>query len=872
MRIRAIAAAALGLLLGASSARADLPIYGDSLASGFQDWSWGGITRDFASAAERHSGTASIRCSFTAGWSGLQLGNAYGVDASATDVLRFWIHGGTEGGQKVAVYAGNGNASVNVSVTPAAGIWTQVDLPLADLGTPRKITYVYWFNNTAGIQAAFHVDDVALVASGLPTPTPVPTGNGPALEVDTARDRRPIDPAIYGMNFADEDLAAELALPVRRWGGNATTRYDWRTDTSNRGADWYFENVPLANDHPEFLPTGSTTDRFVEQDRRTGTRTILTVPLVGWTPRARAWACGFSVATYGPQASTDPWRPDCGNGVRGDGTKITGNDPLDTSVAIDPSFATDWIAHLVGRFGTAAAGGVAYYALDNEPMLWSETHRDVHPAPTSYDELRDRTVAWATAVKAADPSAKILGPVVWGWTAYFWSALDWSAGGAWWASPQDRLAHGDVPFLRWYLREMRTLEQTTGKRLLDYLDVHYYPQAGGVALSPAGNASNQALRLRTTRSLWDPAYVDESWIGQAVRLVPMMREWIDAEYPGTKLAITEYNWGALGHANGALAQADVLGIFGREGVDLATLWDPPSSGDPGAFAFRIYRNYDGAGSRFGETSVHASSTDPSLLSVFAAERGADGVLTVVVVNKGSAPLATTVALAGISATGTAGRWTWSAADTAAIRRDADLPISGSTIAATFPPWSITLFEVGDAARTPSCPATPRTGCAGAAPGKSMLGLRGGPIPGRRALDWKWSGAGAVAPSDLGDPLATDPFDLCVYSAGSLVLATRAPAGGTCGRKPCWKATASGFGYADPERSPLGIGKIVLKAGEAGRASMSVSAKSALLPDPGLPLATPLRVQMSRADGADCWEAGFSSARRSDAEQLKATSD
>lgn len=868
------AAALLAALLLAvpATARADVPIYGDGLLSGFQDWSWGGIARDLASSAPTHSGSAAIHAEFTGGWSGLQLGNAYGVDASAADVLRFWIHGGTGGNQKILVYAGDANASVSAPVTPVAGAWTQVDIPLADLGMPRRLKYVYWFNNTNAAQAAFDVDDVGLVATGLPTPTPVPTGDGPPLAVDAGRDRRPIDPAIYGMNFADEDLAAELALPVRRWGGNATTRYDWRTDTSNRAADWYFENVPLANDHPEQLPGGSTTDRFVEQDRRTGTRTILTVPLIGWTPRARAYACGFGVAKYGAQASTDTWRPDCGNGVRPDGSDVTGNDPLDTSVAIEPAFVADWIAHLVGRFGPAAAGGVGLYELDNEPMLWPDTHRDVHPAPTSYDEIRDRTIAYAAAVKAADPGARTLGPAVWGWTAFFWSALDWSPGGAWWSAPQDRLAHGNVPFLRWYLQQMRAHEDATGERLLDYLDVHYYPQASGVALSPAGNAANQSLRLRSTRSLWDPTYVDESWIAQAVRLVPRLREWIDADYPGTRLAITEYNWGALGHANGALAEADVLGIFGREGVDLATLWDPPSAGDPGAFAFRMYLSYDGAGGRFGETSVHADSADPSRLAAYAAVRAADGALTIVVVNKGDAPLATTVTLAGFAAATTAGRWTWSAANVAAIERGEDLAVNGSAIAATFPPSSITMLVVTDADRTAACPPAPRDGCAAAAPGKASLSVRGGPLASRRSLDWKWSGAEAVEPGAFGDPVAADPFDLCLYAGGALALAARAPAGGTCGRKPCWAPGPGGFGYADAARTPLGIGRIVLKAGAAGRSRVSVGAKSALLPDPGLPLGAPIVAQLSRGAGEACWTSTFSTTRRSDAAQLKAISD
>ena len=126
--------------------------------------------------------------------------------------------------------------------------------------------------------------------------------------------------------------------------------------------------------------------------------------------------------------------------------------------------------------------------------------------------------------------------------------------------------------------------------------------------------------------------MDESWIAQSgpaggvVRLIPRMRDWVNTNYPGTQLAITEYNWGALDHINGAVTQADVLGIFGREGLDLATLWGPPNSNQPGAFAFRMYRNYDGAHHTFGDTSVRAASADQDKVSIYAAKRSADDVL------------------------------------------------------------------------------------------------------------------------------------------------------------------------------------------------------------------------------------------------------
>lgn len=709
MRVRwLIGLCVLFLAGGARPGSADSVVYADSLAAGWQDWSWAPVSTNLAATAPVHGGTSAVAVTFTGAWGGFQVGHVPAADPGTATVLRFFVHGGSAGGQQILVRFGNNQtgALVEQQITPVGGQWTQVDVPLAGLGTPARVDYIFWHDQAGRSQPTFYLDDIGFVAVGVPTPTPVPPGAGPALSVDVRADRHPISPFIYGMNFADEGLATDLRLPVRRFGGNATSRYSWVYDTSNRASDWYFENIPEDNDNPAALPHGSTTDRFVEQDQRTGTQTIITVPLIGWVPGARGWACGFSVARYGAQQSTDPWRPDCGNGIRTNGVEITGNDPADTSVAITPTHVQEWLLHLTGKYGTAAAGGVRFYNLDNEPMLWPDTHRDVHPAPTSYDEMRDRTFAYGAAIKAIDPAAQTLGPVVWGWTAYFWSALDWAAGGSWWNNPQDRLAHGNVPFVEWYLQQMQAYEQQHGTRILDYLDLHYYPQASGVALSPAGSAATQALRLRSTRALWDPTYVDESWINEPVQLVPRMREWVASRYPGTKTAMTEYNWGALEHVNGALAQADVLGIFGREGLDLATLWDPPTASQPGAFAFRMYRNYDGAGGAFGDTSVRAASADQAQLAVYAAERSGDGALTVMVVNKSTQTLTTTLTLAGFTSGAAARRYRYGSADLSAIVREADVALSGATLSTSFTASSVTLVVVPAGAGTPAPTATP----------------------------------------------------------------------------------------------------------------------------------------------------------------------
>jgi hypothetical protein len=536
---------------------------------------------------------------------------------------------------------------------------------------------------------------LSIAICGIVVATDLPFTAGPDLSINVGAGRHAISPDIYGMNFAEEALANDLRLPVRRWGGNSASRYNWQTSMYNTGSDWYFENIPDG----DAVADGSVTDLFVDQDRRAGTRTILTIPLIGWTPRsdsprAHPYACGFRVSKYGQQQDRDwAWDDDCGNGVHTNGSRITGNDPTDTSTAITPLFVTGWIDHLTGKYGTAANGGVAYYNLDNEPMLWNSTHRDIHPAPTSYDEIRTATYNYAAAVKSADPSAKTLGPTLWGWCAYFYSALDNCGPGS------DYSSHNSTWFVPWYLQQMQSYEQQHGVRILDYLDLHNYPQASGVALNSAGDANRQSLRLRSTRSLWDPTYADESWIsdmgldGGVVKLIPRMKNWVNSYYPGTRLAITEYNWGGLESINGALAQADVLGIFGREGLDLATIWGPPDSDQPGAYAFRIYRNYDGAGHGFGDTSVQSASANQEQLALYAAQRSSDNALTAVVINKTAGSLTSSVSLAGFTPQSTAAVYRYSPANLNAIERPSDQPLTAGGFTATFPANSITLYVI-----------------------------------------------------------------------------------------------------------------------------------------------------------------------------------
>ena len=460
--------------------------------------------------------------------------------------------------------------------------------------------------------------------------------------VDLSSDRHPIHPEIFGVSGAPD--LDQVAYPLVRWGGNSTTRYNWQADVHNTASDWFFMNIPDGNG----TPSSSSVEAQIAATLGAGSQPLVTLSTIGWIPKPvqqKRW--GYSVLKYGAQAVTEcsyfgsnppAWcTADAGNGRCNPAQNQTGhcnaagyivdNDPLDTSDVATGQTASAWMAHLQQRFGTASGGGVRYYALDNEPMLWNSTHRDVHPQPLTYDEIWQRTVEYASAIKARDPAAKVFGPVTWGYCDLFGSAADNCLDGS------DRAAHGGTPFVKWYLQQVCNYQSLHGIRLVDTLDLHYYPQGDGVvdfSDPPNGSetAATSARRLRSLKELYDPDWDAESWLSDLgnsapwhysrPQLLPRVRAWIDESCPGTGLAITEYNWGSDNGASSALAQAEALAIFARERVDVAARWVAPASGSLVERAFRLFLNFDGAGGRVEGVSARATSADVDSLGAYAA--------------------------------------------------------------------------------------------------------------------------------------------------------------------------------------------------------------------------------------------------------------
>ena len=690
----------LGLLLFAGMASGavaqDMAIYTDSLLTGWSDGSYL-ITLNYANTSPVHSGSDSISATITSAWGAIQLNHSSMTDTGFSNIS-FWINGGASGGQHLQVYGvlSTGIQSPRYYLSaPQAGVWQQYTVPLSALGVANATNFTGFAiqDSIGATEPTFYVDDISLQTNG--TPPPAATNILATVAIDALSNQHPISPLIYGVAFASSSQVSDLNAPINRSGGNAETRYNWLIDAHNRGGDWYFEAIADGSGTP-----GANADSFISSSKSGGADPLITIPMIGWMCKlgpGRAHLSSFSVAKYGAQQAVDPWWSDAGNGVNTSGANII-NDPNDASFQTNSNFQLGWLQHLTSTWGASTNGGVKYYLMDNEHSIWFSTHRDVQPVGPTMQEIYNDIVDYGSLVKSNDPNALVLAPEEWGWSGYFNSGYDLQNSGG-----HDRANNGGMDYCPWLLNQLHQHDVATGQRLLDYFTLHCYPQEGNVGSGSDVTSATSLLRNQTTRVFWDTNYVDPSWINQKIMLIPRMKSWVAAYYPGTKIGITEYNWGAETNINGATAQADILGIFGREGLDIATRWTTPDSSSPTFKAMKMYRNYDGSKSTFGDIGVSTSiSTNVDLVSSFASIRSSDGAMTVIVVNKQLAATATvTLNLANFTSTGTAQVWQLTSSN--AINRLSDLSVSGNSLNATVPAQSITLFVLPGTTAPPPAP-------------------------------------------------------------------------------------------------------------------------------------------------------------------------
>jgi glycosyl hydrolase family 44 len=462
----------------------------------------------------------------------------------------------------------------------------------------------------------------AAAAKAAQTNTAPVDGGDLLFEVDTGKVIRPISPYVYGINSQKDDNSGAT---VRRMGGNRQTGYNWENNASNAGSDYNHQSDEWPCTVLGYKDCGVPGAQFIDfarENKTLGAETLATIPIVD-----------FVTADKNKNVSETEKAPSA-RWVKSTAKKA-GALSLVPDLNDKTVYQDEFVNLMVNKLGKASDGGIKFYSLDNEPALWPSTHPRIHPERTRYDEMVKRTEAIATEVVRLDPSAMTLGAVAFGWSE-FMSLSDAPD------SKEHNAKYGT--YLDFFLASMKELDAKHKKRLVHILDIHWYPEARGTKriTEKDTSAKTVAARLQAPRSLWDSTYTEKSWItgtwGKPIRLIPWLLERIAERYPGTKLAMTEYNFGAPDHISGGLAQADVLGIFGREGLYLGNYWgDGPGNGPLPSYikaAYRLYRNYDGKRGTFGDTAVAATPADIAKASIYAAtDTKRKGLLTMLVINK-----------------------------------------------------------------------------------------------------------------------------------------------------------------------------------------------------------------------------------------------
>ncbi len=510
---------------------------------------------------------------------------------------------------------------------------------------------------------------------------------------------------IYGGNFINQGwsgAATPVEMTFNRLGGNRSTAYNWETNYSNAGADFNFQNDQL------FSSSTTAGDGIAVNADPTfarGQAFMATIPMIGYVAGD---ACNCNVGTSdADRANRLATHFKVSKAAKGSAFTLT---PNQTDATVYQDEFVNWFeSRYPGR--TTNATAPVFFSLDNEPDIWHATHKEINsdlndnpstPRLQTYTGFSDTTVVYAKAIKAVLPNAIIFGPA----TATYAGVQTLGR------YPSPDPVYGTQNFFDVYLDRISAASAAAGKRLIDVVDLHFYPQNG----TPNGDIGNDyatqdsamiQARVQAPRSLWDPTYNDGSWvtqtIGGPIKLIPRIRDQIAAHYPGTKIAITEYYYGRGGDISGGVAQADVLGIFGREGVFAASLWPnagvyaAPYNGDGNLAyayifgAFKMFRNYDGAGSAFGDTGLNATTSDATLSSVYAS-RTSGGKTVLMVINKATTAKVVRITLTGVGSPTGAQVYVMKNG-TPTPTRGTDVAVSGGVLTYTMPALSVTTLAL-----------------------------------------------------------------------------------------------------------------------------------------------------------------------------------
>ena len=668
---------ALGVFAAPSRAQS-LPIYTDSLQSGFQDWSW--TTRNLANTAPVQSGADSISVTFGA-WQGLSL-HSGSINTTYYSALSFWVNGGATGGQKFTVHAVNasGSSLPSVPVTnyvPGGSIpansWVQVTVPLADLGAANLTDFDgFWFqDSTGGAQPVLYVDTISLLGLTAPAVVHVNVQATQTVQVADSRD--------FGVNTAIWDgyldspntqslMSAAGASAFRFPGGSWGDTYDFTK------AMW--NGIPMTSAFGDLLDKTGTP----------GSQAFIIVNYGSGSPQmAAAWVayCNSSPSSavaIGLDSAGRDWK------TAGYWAALRGASPISPDDGLN-----------VLRANHPVPYGVKNWELGNE--CFGSWENDTH-TPKQDPVIYAGFVQSATALmKQVDPTIRT-GAVITG------AEDDWGNQTETVTNPVTGVAHKG-----WTPNVLATLN--TAGFVPDFVILHNYPSGSDAALLEAwpwtsiavpvrtmltqycGAAATASVQLCATEnntqtngkqgtSLVDGLYYAESIGGLLQTEFRSLLWWDTHNGVGTSgdNSSNYYGW-RLYDDGGMIASGG-----GLPGSALDTPY-------PAYFALKLASKF----ARGGDVVVGATSDYP-LLNAFAAKRANGGLSLLIVNTDPNATVNTAFSISGYSPTGTATQYQYGEAEDTmqSTGVSVDLtqsPLSGvgPTFTTTFPPYSMSVITL-----------------------------------------------------------------------------------------------------------------------------------------------------------------------------------
>ena len=513
-----------------------------------------------------------------------------------------------------------------------------------------------------------------------------------------------ISPYIYGIDGnTNASIPNVPDVTVFRMGGNRWTAYNWTTNASNAGSDFEYES-------DNFL-SSSTTPGFavypsINANIAAGQATLFTVPMQGLV----------SADESGPVPTTNA--PDLARfQTIVDQKSTVSSAPFTTTPPVvvvsgeeTGNVYSDEFVWAMNQLSTTkelfngTTSTPAFVDLDNEPDLWNSTHLEVQgPTEITPAAYIAKTLTMTEALKTQFPNMIIFGPSHYG----FLGVYNFQSG------VTGTTPTGENWFTDEYFQALATASATFGKPLVDVYDFHWYPEdydAGSTRVTSLTAATlpdaDMQLIVQAPRNLWDPTFTDPGnsnpWVnsvlgGAPIEFLPRLQAKINAEFPSIKLSISEYETGGFNNIAGTVAQADQLGVYASNGVFAGMLWPPSGTYDYELAGFRAYRNFDGAGSNFGDTAVATTSSNPGSVMVYVStDSTTPGRVVLVAINR--ANTSQVAAITGLSLSGTASLYQMTA--TTAAGQSPVTPVSigtmavsGSSLTLTLPAYSVTTINV-----------------------------------------------------------------------------------------------------------------------------------------------------------------------------------